>query len=368
MTSESLPSILRSLDNIGDFNLQSIMNENEDANRLIIESPYVDTDELGVYLKNLKSNFTVLSLNIQSLNAKFSPLLAILQDLHENNFMFDAICLQETWISGSPPDFSMFNIPCYTTIPLSASISSHSGLVIYLHEKHQFSICEYDYNKTIWEGLFIDIYGKYIRNKICLGNVYRQPREENIDDFIKDLKPILHNLGKLRTDTLLVGDFNIDLLLSSKKQKYGKFLDLLVCNGFLPNISLPTRVQSSATLINNIFHNKANQTSVSSGIIVSQISDHFPYFSCLNQSIHSSKPPKYRYIQTCNENAINYFTQAIGNINFLAHLDNTENANPNDSYNIFKKLLEDTKTNIFLTKKSRFININIKFAHGLQLV
>ena len=159
---EPLPSILHSLENIGDFNLQSLINEENDENRLIIESPYVDTDELAAYLKNIKSNFSVLSLNIQSLNAKVSPLLAILEDLQRNDFMFDAICLQETWISGSPPDFSMFNIPSYTTIPLSASITTHSGLVIYLHEKHQFSISEFDYNNTIWEGLFINIYDKNV--------------------------------------------------------------------------------------------------------------------------------------------------------------------------------------------------------------
>jgi endonuclease/exonuclease/phosphatase family metal-dependent hydrolase len=250
---ESLPSILRSLENIGDFNLQSVVNDDEDENRFVIESPYIDTDELSGYLKNVKTNFSVLSLNIQSLNAKFNSLLAILENLQEINFMFDAICLQETWITGSPPDFSMFNIPRYTTIPLSASISSHSGLVIYLHERHQFTMCDFAYNKTIWEALFIKVFGKYVRNSICLGNIYRQPREQNIEDFLKDLKPILHSLGKEKNDTLLVGDFNIDLLLSNKKQKNGQFLDLFICNGFLPIISFPTRVQTSATLVDNIF-------------------------------------------------------------------------------------------------------------------
>ena len=86
MTTESLPSILRALENIGDFNLQNVMNDNEDENQLIIESPYIDTDELCAYLKNIKSNFTVLNLNIQSLNAKFSPFLAILQHLQDSNY------------------------------------------------------------------------------------------------------------------------------------------------------------------------------------------------------------------------------------------------------------------------------------------
>jgi hypothetical protein len=351
MANESLPSILRSLENIGDFNLQSVLNDDEDENRVIMESPYVETDELSSYLKNIESNFSVLSLNIQSLNAKFNPLLAILNDLQENNLMFDAICLQETWIASSPPDFSMFNIPCYSTIPLSASISSHSGLVIYLHEKHQYSMCEFDYNKAIWEGLFIKVFGKYIRNKICLGNIYRQPREQNIDDFLKDLKSILHSLGKEKNDTLLVGDFNIDLLLSNKTQKYGKFLDLFISNGFLPNICFPTRVHTNATLIDNIFLKKSNHTSVKSGIIISQLSDHFPYFSCLNQTIQSSKPPKYKYIQTCNDEAMNNFIQAIGSIDFSNHLDNSEYANPNDNYEIFENLINKAKNEHLPYKK-----------------
>ena len=84
---------------------------------------------------------------------------------------------------------------------------------------------------------------------------------------------------------------------------------------------------------------------------MSQISDHFPCFSCLNQSIHSSKPPKFKYIQTCNDEAMNNFIQAVENIDFLGYLDNTENANPNVNYEIFKTLLNDTKNKHLPFKK-----------------
>jgi endonuclease/exonuclease/phosphatase (EEP) superfamily protein YafD len=354
MAIDNVPPILRYLANLGDFNLQSIINKEEEDNIVIIDSPYIDTLDVGEYLKNTKSNFSVLSLNVQSLNAKFNSILSILHDLQNCDFTFDAICLQETWVTGSPPDFSMFAIPNYTTIPLTATISSHSGLVIYLHNRHQYTLRNYKYNNSIWEGLFIDVFGDHIRNKITLGNIYRQPREQFIDEFLKDLNPILHSLGKQNNDIMLAGDFNIDLLLATKTQKHGQFLDLFISNGFQPNICLPTRVQATATLIDNIFYKKSNlNTSLSSGIIVSQISDHFPYFSCLNQNLSPCKPPKYKYIQSYNERSINNFIRDIENTDFLTYLNQDKDFNPDINYDTLEKLLIDKRNKFFPIKKVR---------------
>ena len=43
--------------------------------------------------------FAVLSLNIQSIGAKFDSFLGFLSYLDENNIHFNAICLHETWLS-----------------------------------------------------------------------------------------------------------------------------------------------------------------------------------------------------------------------------------------------------------------------------
>ena len=78
----------------------------------------------------------------------------------------------------------------------------------------------------------------------------------------------------------LMGDYNIDLLNSEKHDLTNEFVDVLYCNEFLPLISRPTRITStSATLIDNIFTNNHDDLNCSlNGILVADISDHFPVF------------------------------------------------------------------------------------------
>ena len=51
-------------------------------------SAYIDTGELTKYLEHHKNEFTVPSLNIQSINAKFNSLYAILVELAEKKLYF----------------------------------------------------------------------------------------------------------------------------------------------------------------------------------------------------------------------------------------------------------------------------------------
>ena len=78
----------------------------------------------------------------------------------------------------------------------------------------------------------------------------------------------------------LMGDYNINLLNSDTHIPSGEFMDILYSNEFLPLISRPTRISTnSATLIDNIFTNNHDGLNCSiNGILVSDISDHFPIF------------------------------------------------------------------------------------------
>ena len=49
-----------------------------------------------------KSNsFTMLSLNAQSLHAKFDKLILLLEVLRAKNVEFSTICIQETWLDNN---------------------------------------------------------------------------------------------------------------------------------------------------------------------------------------------------------------------------------------------------------------------------
>ena len=76
-----------------------------------------------------------------------------------------------------------------------------------------------------------------------------------------------------------MGDFNIDLLKYDVHQKTKDFVDDIVALGFIPIITKPTRITNhSATLIDHIYTNISNED-VKSGIIITDISDHFSVFA-----------------------------------------------------------------------------------------
>ena len=61
-------------------------------------SRYVDTSEVQSLFQNNRDEFLILTLNIQSINAKFNNLFPVINNLTSRGLYFGAICLQETWI------------------------------------------------------------------------------------------------------------------------------------------------------------------------------------------------------------------------------------------------------------------------------
>ena len=86
-------------------------------------------------------------------------------------------------------------------------------------------------------------------------------------------------------------DHNINLLKHDVHPKTQDFIELNLDMNLLPVITKPTRVSStSATLIDNIFVSNKLQHCIKSGVIVTDLSDHFPCIltvTNLNQSNNS---------------------------------------------------------------------------------
>ena len=66
---------------------------------IIRRSSYYDFDKFNSLAQTNDKQFSILSSNIQSINAKFSELEAFVNDLSSLNFVFSIICLQESWLS-----------------------------------------------------------------------------------------------------------------------------------------------------------------------------------------------------------------------------------------------------------------------------
>ena len=249
-------------------------------------------------LKKLNDNkFSILSLNIQSLNSKYDSLSIFLSQLYDKNLKFKAICLQETWLSADY-DTSIFNIPGYHMIHHGKKCSQHSCLVIYLSDEFSFTIKDIEIDSDLWDGQFVEVNGGNLNGKLTLGNIYRPPRFNNsnttLKTFLTELDPIISCIIKDKADVLITGDFNIDLLQINERTEIQKYFDLFVTRGLFPRSTLPTRmVATNASLIDQLFCKVKNPSQhIISCIIKTDISDHFPYFSVLDILKKKNHQPK----------------------------------------------------------------------------
>ena len=101
---------------------------------------------------------------------------------------------------------------------------------------------------------------------------------------------VLTILNKTKSECLLAGDYNINLLKHEVYDGIRNFANCLYDNSLIPLITRPTRFgKSSSTLIDNIFTNKCNQNAIS-GILITDISDNLPICYIFKSEITSKSP------------------------------------------------------------------------------
>ena len=226
----------------------------------------------------------IFSLNIRCLKDKITSLI----DNIDHYSKFDILCFNETSCSpdnlpfgGKELELIKFHPPIVQSP--SRESSRGGGLVIYLN-KAFCSINDYKVLSNLSENsdpangefLFIEITRK--SKNIIIGNMYRSPSFEP-DTFISHLEQKLELLRRHKNKhIILVSDSNIDLLKFQHFEPTTKLVNSLSEHGFVPAISIPTRVTShSATLIDHIFVNNSAMIT-KSGVITEDISDHLATF------------------------------------------------------------------------------------------
>ena len=265
------------------------------------------------------------------------------------------------WVTSSNSDLSLLQLPGYQLIHQGSKCTKHGGLIIYLNESYNYKIRNLFTNSNIWVRLFIDINGGNLCRTFTIGNIYRPPHDNNnnanIQQFISELSPIIDILQRENTYAAIVGDFNINLLHISDRDKFGDFLDLMCTNNFFPKITFPTRfARHSCSLIDQIFcktpHKK--QVAISSSIIFSNISDHLPCIVNLGISEDIKKQQKYIRTRVINDTAINNFRDELSEIDISSLLNANLGTNPNTDYEKFEKLITQTYDKHFPEKRVKF--------------
>ena len=174
-------------------------------------SPYVDIETLKENLYESKSNLSILSINTQSINAKFDEFKIAIEQL-SYKLPVHIICVQETWIDSNC-NTCMFELPNYQLISRGKYCSNHGGLFTYVHDDFHWEPMEIKEYSSGWENLFVKIQRKSKNSKkYIVGNIYRLPNElvSDITTFNEEFAETLDILHTKRTPTYLCGDFNID--------------------------------------------------------------------------------------------------------------------------------------------------------------
>ncbi len=248
-------------------------NDNSEP-QIICHSHYYDSNKFTETLTIRKNKFSILSTNIQSINAKIYKLRIFIENLNTSNFAFSAICIQETWLSEND-DLSQIHLDDYKCIPLGKSCSTKSGLIIYLHDQFEYMYkSKLTYNT--WEGQIIQVKkGNNLNKPINIGNIYRPPKDiiEKYIEFIDEFTPILNTLEANSNDVIIAGHFNIDLLKVNDKHVFSDYFDMLTSHSFYPNITLPTTLSNNnGTLIANFLCKLTESTlETTSGILINKL-------------------------------------------------------------------------------------------------
>ena len=141
-----------------------------------------------------------------------------------------------------------------------------------LYKSRKDLLC-YSHKKI--EPVFIEL---LIPNKqnYLIRIVYKHPVIQHIkfnDGCITSL------LNKLKTEnkaTIVAGEFNLNMIKYTQVRGAHQFLETLLSDNFIPQITLPTRVtKNSATLIDNIFSDNHDPKCIS-GNATTSMSDHLP--------------------------------------------------------------------------------------------
>ena len=269
MYSKFSREILNSIGGIKKYDLNKYINDSSDdiSNLLYptdLQSNYFDIEKLIQETSKFKDRFLILNLNTESIRSKFDTLLCLVDHLKSQHIEISAIALQETWLNEDT-DTDLFKLPGYNLISQGSICSTKGGLFIYLHKRYDYTLRNL-YSRSIWyEALYVDVTSNCLNRTITIGNIYRPPRENNnnnsVRHFISEITPIIHKLGREKSDTIICGDFNINILKVNERDIFAEFIDLFLNNGFLPQISLPTRFsKKNATLIDQIFCKFSNAT------------------------------------------------------------------------------------------------------------
>jgi len=147
----------------------------------------------------------------------------------------------------------------------------------------------------VFETVWFDVRNN--KNKKCtMGIIYRHPGLSEISFFERKLEMSLSKLRAKNSNVYIFGDFNINSMKYDEVPIIKSFIDMMHSYSLVNLINRPTRFPrgeqiGAPSLIDHFYTNKIN-TASNIGLLVSDISDHFPIIATLNIDPRTTKNRK----------------------------------------------------------------------------
>ena len=134
-----------------------------------IDSVFYVIEEAATSLKKFSDKtFSVLHLNVRSLNKNFESLKELLTT---TKFEFKVICITETWCTDDPRNETLFNLENYTSINQVRKHGRGGGICrcicVFIHSSLTFKLRSYvGINSNGIESLAIEVINKKSKNVV----------------------------------------------------------------------------------------------------------------------------------------------------------------------------------------------------------
>ncbi|XP_065679652.1 uncharacterized protein LOC136094047 [Hydra vulgaris] len=299
------------------------------------DSPYFNIKNFKIELQTFKNNFMAIHINIRSINKNFDKLKHFLTDC---NYSFSMICLTETWCSDeSIQKNSNFQIPYYKLLSSERKADKRGGgIATYIRNDQAIKARkDLSISDSSCEVLTIEITNSKTKN-ILVSTCYRPP-EGDIKKFSSYLEDIFLKINREQKKLFCIGDLNIDCLKYKKNATTKLFFDNMFQHCIFPIINKPTRITpNSISAIDNILTNAFQDSSLKTGIVKTDISDHFPIYFSINQDTRINNNSKTKiYIRKTNKISIQKFKDTLSIVNWDEVYKKCNLEDTNSAYNTF---------------------------------
>lgn len=129
------------------------------------------------------------------------------------------------------------------------SYTAHGGVAFSVHEQFHATVIDKVLHMPV-EALAIIIQNRYTEERMCITITYKPPNQ-NLKSYLMKMDAIMKHLPHLNIPTVIMGDFNVNLLQQSDDQK--TILQFFRHYGFRQIVTMPTH--NTGSLLDHIYCN-----------------------------------------------------------------------------------------------------------------